>query len=193
MGLPKTEVLISVSDYLEGELISEIKHEYIGGTVHAMAGGKNRHNQVSVNSLVSLGSSLKGKACRPFNSDTKVRIGMPNQIRFYYPDVVVVCDPLGQDLSFQDKPVVVIEVLSDSTRRQDLGEKRDAYKSIPSLCVILIIDPAKVEVIVDRRSENGGFFTEVYTSLSEMIPLPEISTELPLADIYEGISLGEGE
>ena len=193
MGLLKSENLISVSDYLAGELVSEIKHEYIGGSVHAMAGGKVRHNKAAMNSLGSLNSTLKGKTCQPFGSDMKVRIDLPSQTRFYYPDGMVVCDSLGDDETFQDRPVVVIEVLSDSTRRQDLGEKRDAYKAVPSLCVILIIDPSKVEVIVDRRSENGGFFTERYAALDETIPLLEISADLPLADIYEGISLGAGE
>lgn len=74
MGFLRTERLITVSDYLEGELVSEIKHEYIGGTVHAMAGAKVRHNKAAMNVSLSLGNSLKGKSCQPFGSDMKVRI-----------------------------------------------------------------------------------------------------------------------
>jgi Uma2 family endonuclease len=65
---------IPVDDYLAGELISEVKHEYLGGEVHAMAGASNRQNKVAMNTLLTLGASLRGKPCRPFNSDTKVRI-----------------------------------------------------------------------------------------------------------------------
>jgi Uma2 family endonuclease len=90
---------------------------------------------------------------------------------------------------FTDKPVVVVEVLSDSTRRLDVGEKRDAYLSIPSLKVLMIIDPARVYVNVDRRKPLGGFAQEEYRQLDQRIDLPEIEASLPVSDIYEGISL----
>jgi Uma2 family endonuclease len=189
MALLDTSELLSVEAYLEGELISDVKHEYLGGIVHAMAGGKMRHNKASVNVAGSLYSSLKGKACQPFNSDTKVRIQLPNQIRFYYPDVQVICDPVDDDTLFTDNPVVVVEVLSDSTRRLDVGEKRDAYLSVPSLKVLIIIDPAKVYVNVDRRRPLGGFDQEQYRGLDQMIELPEIEANLLISDIYEGIAL----
>lgn len=181
--------LISIEDYLEGELVSEIKHEYLGGVVHAMSGGKIRHNQASGNIFLSLGNQLRGRPCRPFNSDTKVRLDLPLQTRFYYPDVQVVCESRDDDDSYQDKPAVVVEVLSDSTRRVDLGEKREAYLAIPTLKVLLIVDPAKVWVQVDRRGESGGFTQEIYREMNDTIPLAEIKSELLLTEIYEGIEL----
>jgi len=191
MALQSTSELISVEDYLEGELISEIKHEYLNGIVHAMAGGKMRHNKATTNTTGSLYSSLKGKPCQPFNSDTKTRIHLSNQIRFYYPDLQIICGPVDEDSTFTDTPTVVIEVLSDSTKRVDLGEKRDAYLLIPSLKVLIIIDPAKISVSIDRRTPHGSFNPEHYNQLDQIIDLPEIETTLPVADIYEGINLNQ--
>jgi Uma2 family endonuclease len=82
---------ITVSDYLAGEEISDRKHEYLGGTVHAMAGATIRHNNIALNCLAALHGILRGKSCQPFNSDTKVRIEFPDHTRFYYPDAMVVC------------------------------------------------------------------------------------------------------
>src|SRR5713226_8672303 len=127
MSAAKKLNLISVEDYLAGELVSPIKHEYLGGVVYAMAGARNVHNLIASNTLVALGSRLRGRPCRPFNSDTKTRIRLPAQVRFYYPDVSVICRPNPQTESFQDEPVVLFEVLSRRTRRIDEGEKRDAY------------------------------------------------------------------
>jgi Uma2 family endonuclease len=82
---------ISTDDYLERELNSQMKHEYIAGAVFAMVGVTNAHNMIAGNALIAFGTRLKGRPCRVFNSDTKIRIKMPDHIRFYYPDVSVVC------------------------------------------------------------------------------------------------------
>ena len=146
------------------------------------------HNKAVTNATGSLHGSLKDKPCQPYNSDTKVRIQLPDQIRFYYPDLQVICEPVDEEASFTDLPVVVVEVFSKSTRRLDAGEKRDAYLTIPSLKVLILVDPAKVSVNVDRRLPNGGFVQESYRALGETIDLPEIETHIPLADIYQGLS-----
>lgn len=177
---------ISIADYLAGEEISGVKHEYLGGTVHAMAGASNQHNTISGNCLGALLNQLRGKSCRPFNSDTKVRIEFPDHTRFYYPDAMVVCHPNPMTDHFQDRPVVVIEVLSESTRRADLGEKRDAYLAVPSLKVLLFVESDFPAVTVHRRSSEGGFAIEHFTGMDEIIPLTEIDASLPLAEIYEG-------
>jgi len=115
-----------------------VKHEYLGGAIHAMAGATNGHNEIAMNALGVLYGSLRGKPCRPYNSDTKIRLELSGHTRFYYPDAMVVCHPNPRSDSFQDHPVVVIEVLSESTRRIDLGEKCDAYLKIPSIYVSLL-------------------------------------------------------
>jgi Uma2 family endonuclease len=188
MTAVKKPISISISDYLAGEEISDVKHEYLGGAVHAMAGATNQHNAIAVNALGFLLAKLRGKSCRPFNSDTKIRIEYPDHTRFYYPDALVVCHPNPTTDHFQDHPVVVIKVLSDSTRRADLGEKRDAYLTIHSLKVLLFVEPDSPEVILHRRKPEGGFAVEAHSGLAAIIPLPEIDTSLPLAELYEQVA-----
>lgn len=178
--------LISVEDYLAGELVSSVKHEYLGGVVYAMAGARNVHNVIAGNIFGSLHARLKGRRCRPFNSDTKVRVNLTTHWRFYYPDASVVCQQNAPNDSFQDEPVAIFEVLSRATRRIDGGEKKDAYLTIPSLAVYALVEQESALVVVHRRSEQG-FVPEVYEGLSAVIPLPEIETELPLADLYDGV------
>lgn len=178
--------LLSVDDYLAGELVSPVKHEYVAGVVYAMTGARNVHNTISGNAFAALHARLRGKPCRPFNSDTKLRIRLPTHVRFYYPDASVVCQPAPAAESFQDAPVVVVEVLSARTRRIDEGEKKDAYLSIPSLAVYLLVEQDAAAVVALRRSENG-FARELYQGLMAVVPLPEIGTELPLAEVYEAV------
>ncbi len=189
MTAVKQPDFITIEDYLTGEEVSDVKHEYLGGTVHAMAGASNRHNTIAVNSLASLHGQLRGKSCQPFNSDTKVRIEFPDHTRLYYPDAMVVCDSRSGTDHFQDRPVVIIEILSDSTRRADLGEKRDAYLTISSLKVLLFVESESPSVLAYRRKPEGGFAAEQYSGLDTVIPLAEIEASLPLADLYERVEL----
>lgn len=180
---------ISISVYLDGEERGSVKHEYLGGTVHAMSGGTNRHNVISVNAVSLLFDQLRGKPCRPFNSDTKVRIELPDHIRFYYPDAMVVCRPNPLADTFQEHPVVVMEVLSESTRRTDMGEKRDAYLTIPSLKVLMLVECGEPVVTVYRRKAEGGFAVELHAGLDAVVPLPEVEASLTLAGLYERAGL----
>jgi Uma2 family endonuclease len=185
----KQPCFLSIAEYLDGEESSPVKHEYLGGTMHAMAGATNQHNILAVNCLGLLFGMLHGKPCQPFNSDTKIRIEFPDHTRFYYPDAMVVCHSNPPADHFQNQPVLIIEVLSDSTRRADLGEKRDAYLTIPSLKVLLFIEPEMPLVILHRRKPEGGFAIESHVGLDAVIPLPEIDASLPLAALYERIEL----
>lgn len=178
---------VTIEDYLAGEEASEVKHEYLGGTVHAMAGGTNDHAAISANGIVSLGVALRGKSCRLFTSDTRVRIDFADHTRFYYPDAQVVCQLNSGSDRFQDRPAVVIEVLSESTRRTDLGEKRDAYLSIPSLKALILAESDRPYVLVYRRRAEGGFAAEEYAGTEAVIELPEIGAALPLSELYDGI------
>ncbi len=180
--------LISVEDYLAGELNSPVKHEYLGGIVYAMAGGKNSHNRIATNVTGMLYARLRGNPCQPFNSDTKIRIRLPTQTRFYYPDVSVVCHPNPPEDSFQDEPVIVVEVLSESTRRADEGEKKEAYLTVPSLAVYALVEQESAQVVVFRRT-NDGFAREVYRGIDRIIPLPAIGGELALKEVYEGVDV----
>jgi Uma2 family endonuclease len=178
--------LVSVQDYLEAELDSQIKHEYLGGVVYAMSGARNVHTLVASNILAVLWSRLRGTACRALNSDTKIRIRLPGHTRFYYPDVSVVCRPNPPNDAYQDEPTVVVEVLSESTRRTDVVEKKDAYLTIPSLAVYLLVEPDTAAVVAFRRTDQG-FVREVWEGLGTILPLPEIGAELSLAEVYESV------
>jgi Uma2 family endonuclease len=177
---------ISVENYLTGELASPIKHEYVGGIVYAMAGAINLHNRIAGSTYASVHVRLRGKRCQPFNSDTKIRIRLPHETRFYYPELSVVCHPNLDTDSFQDEPVVIFEVLSKATRRIDEGEKKDAYLTIPSLAAYVLIEQEYPGVVAWRRT-LGGFVREECEGLDAVLPLPEIDIELPLAEIYETV------
>lgn len=169
----KNLVLVSVDDYLDAELATPIKHEYVGGAVYRMADNRNAHNI---------------KPCRPFDSATKIRIRLPNQVRFYHPDVSVICRPKPQSDYYQDWPAVIFEVLSRRTRRIDEGEKKDAYLAIPSLSVYVLVEQETHAVVAFRRTPQG-FVREVHEGLDAVLPLPEIDIDLPLAEIYNGVEI----
>jgi Uma2 family endonuclease len=178
--------LISVEEYVAGELISSTKHEYLDGVVYAMAGAQNAHNAIATNIIVAVGGGLHGQSCRPFNSDTKIRVRLPSHVRFYYPDASVCCRLNPPTDSFQDEPKVIFEVLSRRTRRIDGGEKKDTYLTIPSLVIYALIEQDAPAVVLFRRTRDG-FKREVYEGLDAVIGLAEIGIDLTLADIYEAI------
>lgn len=180
--------MVSEADYLAGELVAEEKHEYIAGVVYAMAGGSNRHARIGGNVFAGLHVRLRGRSCDAFNSDTKVKVLLATGTRYYYPDAMVVCDRNSEHDSFQDRPAVIVEVLSESTRRTDESEKKDAYLSIPTLGVYLLVEPERAAVTAFRRTTNG-FEREGYAGADAVIPLPEVDIELPLSEIYEGVDL----
>jgi Uma2 family endonuclease len=186
MSTARKLYLVSVEEYLANELTSPVKHEYLGGVVYAMAGARNAHNRIATNTLVALGIRLRGRRCVPFNSDTKIRVHMPAHVRFYYPDASVICRPNPPADSFQDEPAALVEVLSRKTRRIDEGEKKDAYLTIPSLGVYILVEQEEPAAVVFRRTKQG-FDREVYQGLEAVIPLPEIDIELPLMELYEGV------
>jgi Uma2 family endonuclease len=178
--------LVSVEEYLAGELDSPVKHEYLGGMVYAMAGGRNVHNLIAANIQGLLHARLRGRPCTVYNSDTKIRVQWLNQVRFYYPDVPVICEPNPPEDTFHDAPAVLFEVISSGTRRIDEGEKRDAYQSIASLKVYGLVEQELPRVVLYRRGQQG-FVREVYTGLDAVLPLSEIGVELQLADIYDRV------
>ena len=178
--------LVSVDEYLASELKSITKHEYLGGVVYAMAGARVAHNDIAANIVVSVGARLRGKRCKVYTSDMKIRIRMEEHVRFYYPDASVICRSNAPDSAFQDEPAAVFEVLSKATRRADTGEKKDGYLAIPSLIGYMLVEQEVPLVVVFRRTASE-FAREVYEGIDAVIPLTEIEIELPLAEIYAGV------
>jgi len=196
MSTAEQPEFVTVDDYLAAEELATTKSEYIDGWVRAMSGANTRHNIVKGNCFGLLYVHLRGKPCRPFDSDMRLRIRQERRMRFYYPDVQVICESSAPTDVNQDQPVLIIEVLSRSTRAYDLDEKLNAYLSIPSLEYYVILEQLLPLAIVLRRTRHGnlnvgnlneGFLRESYEGLDTIIDLPIIACKLPLREIYEGV------
>jgi Uma2 family endonuclease len=179
---------IAVAEYLAGESRSDRKHEFIEGIVYAMVGASNTHNRIATNVTGLLHGQLRGQPCEVFNADAKVRVRLPTGTRFYYPDASVVCQPNDPNDSFHDAPVVVVEVISESTRRTDEHEKREAYTAIDSLQVYVMLEQEAAVAVVYRRGETG-FVRQAFAGGDAVIQLPEIGCALRLADVYANVTL----
>ncbi len=187
-ALLETEGALSVEEYLEGELFSDVKHDYLGGYVYAMAGASDPHNVIAMNLYGSLHAQLKGKKCQPFGSDMKVRLRQAEDTYFYYPDAMISCDPTDSGDGWKERPTVLFEILSPSTRRIDEREKRLAYSSVPGLEAYVRIEQDRASVTVDWRTEFG-WKAEVASGLDAVVSLPGVGVELALADLYERLEL----
>jgi len=175
--------VVSVEEYLEGERRSEIRHEYVGGRVYAMAGSSDDHNRIVLNICGELRERLRGKRCEPFMADMKLK--MPGSEAFYYPDVLVACDPTDNASYFRERPTVVFEVLSPDTERTDQREKRFAYRLVASLKVYVIVAQDRRELTVLRRGRAGPWKEQVVSGRNGVLRLPELKLEIPLSHIYE--------
>ncbi len=181
------EALLSEQDYLAGEILSEQKHEYLAGVAYAMAGAGYAHNTICANIVGAFHVRLRGKPCQVLGSDMKVRVETAAGVYHYYPDAMVVCDPAGfaSERHWTDRPTVIFEVLSPSTRRVDEGEKQTMYWHIPSLESYVLIEQDKVQVTVRRRGGGG----EVLTGRETILSLPELELEIPLGEFFERLAL----
>ncbi len=186
MSTAEIPEFVSVEDYLASEEMAATRSEYIDGWVRAMTGATNRHNRVKGNCFYQFKRALNGQRCQPFDSDTRVRIRRLGRTRFYYPDLQVVCESNAPTEVYQDAPVLILEVLSPSTRQYDLDEKLAAYLEIPSLACYIILEQHTPIAIVMRRTEKG-FLRENYDDVEASIRLPFLGCSLSLRDIYEGI------
>lgn len=178
---------ISAADYLEGEQQSEVRHEYVAGTAYAMAGASEEHNTIAVNVLAELRAHLRGKSCRPFIADMKIRVNVGHDDIFYYPDIMVVCDPHDADRFFKRYPRVIIEVLSADTERTDRREKLLSYTRIETLEEYVLIAQDHAEITIFRRANQWR--PEIETGLEEALRLPSINFTLPLATVYENVKV----
>ncbi len=179
---------LSVEDYLAGEPASEVRHEYLDGVVYAMAGASVDHNAISLNLASALRSHLRGKPCGAFMADVKLRLGLfANDDVFYYPDVMVACDPRDTDKFFKRFPKVLIEVMSESTERIDRREKRWSYQQIETLEEYVLVAQDRMEVTLFRRANQWR--PEVLTKQDQTLALASLEFSLPLSGVYEGVKV----
>jgi Uma2 family endonuclease len=168
---------IGIDEYLDGELSSDIKHEYIEGSVYAMSGASRNHERIALNIAAEFRARLRGQPCEPFSSDLKVKVGN----HFFYPDAMVVCDEPQPHEYYTEAPVLIVEVLSKSTRRMDETLKRRLYQTLPSLQEYVLIEQDIVDVEVCRRSQ--GWVSNHYF-LGDEVFFECVNLTLSVADIY---------
>lgn len=188
-ALRQTE-LLTPEEYLAGEALATERHEYLAGVVYCMAGGSSRHARIIGNCFTALHTRLRGKRCQPFNSEMKVRVHTLAGSYFYYPDVSVSCQPVPDADVFYDTPTVIIEVVSPSSETTDHREKRLIYRHIPTLTSYIIVEQETRALTVWRRT-GETWRNELIEGPDALLPLPELECNIPLAEIYEGISEAE--
>lgn len=176
------EVLISPEEYIAGELLSDVRHEYYAGRVEAMAGASTPHGTIVSNFNIELGGHLRGKPCQTFVADMKVHIRSADQHWFYYPDLVVSCDPTGLHQYYCDTPSVIVEVLSDSTEHKDRREKFFAFSTILSLHTYILAAQDKREVTIYRRTATD--WTRTILTGSATLEIPELEFAVALDALY---------
>ena len=185
MGLPADHYPPHMTplEYLEGELVSEIRHEYAGGQVYAMAGASAQHEEIAMSLATQLYSHLEGKRCRAYKSDLKLRMLVNQMDTFFYPDIMVSGDPKDNHRYYRERPTVLIEILSEDEKR-DLVEKFLIYSRIESLeeYIVLSQDPRRPKAYIHRRVNNWQ--QEVIVDGNLEIPSIEFST--PLLRLYRG-------
>jgi Uma2 family endonuclease len=178
---------LTVKEYLEYEKTANEKHEYYKGEVFAMSGAKVAHNEIVVNVLTGLKQQLKGKSCKPYNSDQRIHI--PENTLFTYPDISVVC---GEVITLENddfnviNPTIIIEVLSSGTKNYDRSEKFQLCRDIKTLKEYILIDSQFINVEAFRINANNHWELEEYKKLKEVLDIPSIGISLPLTEIYEG-------
>ncbi|MBD1894579.1 Uma2 family endonuclease [Coleofasciculus sp. FACHB-129] len=177
---------ISKEDYLEGERVSPIKHEYRGGQVYAMVGAKKPHIIIASNLVRILGNHLNNSPCLVLSSDIKVRLESADC--YYYPDVAVTCDE--RDTNSTDDfilyPILVIEVLSPSTAAFDRGEKFADYQTSPSLQEYVLVHQSQMSVECFRLSDSGDWVSQTYRQGDE-IYFASIDFRCDIASIYRKV------
>jgi len=190
MGLPKLKTKISVEDYIEGEKISQIKHEYIAGEVYAMAGASDKHYRISINIVKKLDSHLENSEGEAFMAEMKLKV---NEDTFYYPDVFVACDKPAKSAYQREEPILIIEVTSPSTRQIDRREKLRAYQQMASVQEYVIIEQDKVHIELHRRQTDGRWITYFYNTgdFDEQIEFESVGLSTNLEEIYSRIKFEE--
>ena len=178
------------AEYLAIEDGAISKSEYYQGQIYAMAGGTVRYSQIASNTIATLSTSLAGKPCAVFNSD--LRLHMHQNGLYTYPDVMVICGKVELLPGRQDtvtNPILIVEVLSESTRDYDMTIKFELYRGLPSLTHYLLIDSDKALLRYFRRLDNGQWLTQETQRLQDQIDLVGLDLQLPLAQLYRNVDL----
>lgn len=177
-------------EYLAIERNSDVKSEYFGGEIFAMSGASERHNLITANILAALHTQFRGRPCKVYSSDMRVRVSSTGL--YTYSDVVALCGKARFDDEQKDtllNPGVIIEVLSKSTEAYDRGEKSEHYRKIDSLTEYLMVSQEKHHVDHYVRQPDNNWLLSEAASLEDKINLPSINCILALNEIYDKVEV----
>ena len=180
-ALPK---LMDLEAFLAWEKSQELRHEFDGVSAKSMTGGTGAHVAIEMGLAAALYARLRGKPCRPYGSNLKIKL--EHSVR--YPDASVVCTPVGPRDTSCAAPVAIFEILSASTANEDLGPKRAEYQATPSVRQYVVLQQTHRSAIVFSRTADGWADKFVFGD-DAVLDMPEIGISLPLAEIYAGIVL----
>jgi Uma2 family endonuclease len=171
-------------DYLSVEEMSAVRHEFLNGEIFAMAGGAPEHAALSAAAVVVLGRRLEGRPYRPYSADLRIRVVATGLAT--YADAAVICgDPFRDPASptHVTNPIVIIEVLSESTEAYDRGEKREHYQQIASLREYVLVAQDRREIEVHARPAGGIWQRSVYQA-GQIVDLPSIGIQFTVDELY---------
>jgi len=175
---------IDVETYLQGERASEVRHEYVGGQLYAMVGSSDSHSLIAMSLATTLHQHLRGSPCKVFMSDVKVRLRIGGDDIFYYPDLLVSCDPQDRARYWREHPCVVVEIISETTARTDRREKLLAYWEIAVLQEYLLVEQDVARITLLRRADG---WTPLPLEAGDTLRLDSVGLELPVTELYEGV------
>ncbi len=181
-ALPKQK--LTPEAYLEIERLADFKSEYFEGEVYAMSGGSYRHSRLKTNLAISFGLALRGKPCRPTDSDMRVHI--PPTDSFVYPDLSIVCGPpqfLGDKQDTLTNPTVIVEVLSPGTVAFDRGKKFWYYRHLQSLQDYVLVDQEQPMIEHYSRQATGGWLL-LTIEPGQTLVLNSLGCEIALDELY---------
>lgn len=178
---------LTPDEYLQIEEKSPIKHEYINGEVYAMAGASDAHITIALNLATLLRNHVRSSLCRVYISDMKARIEQKNC--YYYPDILVTCDPRDRETSnYKRYPKVIIEVLSDSTEAFDRGDKFIDYQSLETLEEYVLINTKRQRVEIFRRTSENLWLLQIYSPIiGASFKIESINFESNFTVLYEDV------
>lgn len=175
---------MSFASYVAAEPGSDVKHEWLAGEVWAMSGGTPEHAALASAMAYQLGRALEGRPCRIFSSDLRIRISTTGLAT--YPDLTVVCGRLEvdpEDASTVTNPLLLVEVLSDSTEAYDRGEKFAHYRRIPSLREVVLVSQREPRIEVFTRTDDGAWRLREWRK-GERVELTSVGCTLAVDDVY---------
>ena len=185
-----TKTYYSPEEYLQLETLAEYRSEYYDGQIIPMAGGKPNHNKIALNLSSALNFALKGKSHDVFMSD--LRLGIPNCRLYTYPDVMVVNTPLVFAENRQDtivNPLMIAEILSDSTEKYDRGDKFRMYRTIASFKEYLLISQTAMQVEKFTKNEANQWVLSEYSAKEDKIIFDFFEFEITLYELYDRVEL----